>query len=90
MDQHGCPVPAKLGLFPLLRVAVRAGVPLRIVPEDYWRAASDVATHHLQAYVSCVCGQTNTMTVGVELLSCPGCDRWFFYTGTEVLVFNPA
>lgn len=90
MDKHGLPLPRKFGLFPLLRVAVQAGVPMKVVPEEYWRQACDSQNRELQALIECTCGQTNVLPVGRKLVDCPGCQRWFFYAGSEVLVFIPA
>jgi hypothetical protein len=88
VDAFGRSLPRKLGLFPLLRVAVQAGVRYRSVPEDFWAPASDAESHELQAVVNCQCGQVNIVPVGRTLLPCPGCERWFFYAGAEVLAFN--
>lgn len=91
MNKWGMPVPKRLGLFPLLKVAVQAGVRQRTVPEDYWRVASDVEGKYLQALVDCPCGTLNVVALGSDLKHCEGCERWYFFAGTEVLVYaSPA
>lgn len=86
MDTSGGPLPKRLGPFPVLGVAVRAGLPMRPVPPEYWRPATDLA-NHLQAVIDCQCGQSVIAEL-IELKPCPGCSRWFFFTGPDVLALN--
>jgi hypothetical protein len=76
----------RLSPWTLLGVAATAGVPFRVVPRDYWHAASDVRTQSAQVLIDCVCG-TATLVEMVTLTEC-GCGRTFFYAGPEVLAYG--
>lgn len=90
LDKWGGEMPRRLGAFPLLGVAVAAGVPCRAVPDDYWRPASGVGGgHYSQAIIDCVCGATTTLELGCGPDPCAGlCGRWFFYAGPQVLALG--
>jgi hypothetical protein len=87
VDVRGEQMPGRIGLHKLLGVAMQGGVPSRWVPDEYWRQASDLNRHAL-AVVDCTCGQTVIVELAVELRPCPGCQRWFFYAGPDVLALN--
>jgi hypothetical protein len=85
-DVWGDPVPKRMGPFPFLAVAIRAGVPTRTVPEEYWASATDLENHP-QASIDCRCGES--VVIGLLVMEpCSGCERWFFFSGTEVLALN--
>lgn len=86
-DAFGNPMPKRMGAHPFVSVAVQAGVPTRKVPKTYWRDATDLE-NHLQAVVDCRCGQTVIVELATDVKPCPGCDRWFFYSGPDLFVLN--
>ena len=85
-DAFGRSLPKRMGATPFVELAIRSGVPTRMVPEEYWAPATDLE-NHLQAVISCPCGQTVIVELAWDLAPCPGCERWFYFSG-EVFVLN--
>jgi hypothetical protein len=83
----GVPLLKRMGPYPFLAVAIKAGIPTRVVPEDYWRDATDLE-NHAQAVIDCPCGQLVIVELARDLKPCPGCKRWFFYSGPAVFALN--
>jgi hypothetical protein len=86
-DAYGNPLPKRMGAHPFVGLAIQAGVPSRTVPEEFWGHATDLE-NHAQAVVHCPCGEVVIVELAVNLRPCPGCQRWFFYSGPDVLVLN--
>ena len=87
MDIFGNPVPRRMGGHAFVALAARAGVPMRAVPEEYWRHATDLE-NHAQAVIDCPCGQLVIVELARDLKPCPGCKRWFFYSGPDVFALH--
>lgn len=89
-DHELLPTPRRMGAFPLLRVALRAGVSCKPVPPEHYRRASSLAGYE-QVVVDCVCGATVIADLAYAPVPCGGCTRWFFYAGPQVLaLLTPA
>jgi len=86
MDAFANPMPRRLGAHTFAAVAIRAGVPMRAVPEEYWCHATDLE-NHAQAVVDCHCGQLVIVELA-ELKPCSNCERWFLYAGPDLLALN--
>ena len=85
-DRLGRKALHRLSPFTLLGVAATAGVRSRVVPPEYWRAASDANTGEPQALIDCPCGHATAVPLAV-LTDCE-CGRTFFYGGPQVLVYG--
>lgn len=81
----------KLGGYVTALLLTRAGVKPRIVPRDHWAPASALARTPdqscAQAVVACPCGAVTTVELAMAPTPCE-CERWFFYDGSDVWVFN--
>jgi hypothetical protein len=88
-DRLGRKTLHRLSPWTLLAVAATAGVSFKVVPHEYWRAVSDVASHEQRALIDCPCGSATEVALA-DLAEC-ACGRWFFYAGSAVLAYlSPA
>lgn len=74
-----------LGPFALARLLMRAGVRHRIVPREFW---TESKVEYGPAVVACPCGESAIVELASVPTRCEGCERFFFYDGTEVWAFN--
>lgn len=79
--------PHRLNPFVAVAVAMKAGVRHVAVPQEFWKTVTDDDGFDA-AEVRCPCGAVPTVELAAPASRCEGCERWFFYDGTDVLVLN--
>lgn len=90
-DDLGRRMLARTGVVGIMQFWANLGIPLAIIPGEYW--VQDVADGTTVAVVSCPCGMTPSVPAGgIEM--CREEDEWetcaraYVFTGINVLVAN--
>jgi hypothetical protein len=85
-DPASEPLPRRVGAFQLLGALMQAGLPNRVVPEQWWtRTKTEDGFDAVE--IACPCGHRPIVELAAYPTQCQ-CQRWFFYAGPEVLSLN--
>jgi hypothetical protein len=85
-DHGGKRLLRRFGLPVLMQHMVTQGIPVDEVPGDYWKTGLTDDGYEM-ATVTCPCGEAPMVEVG-SLTGCPGCERFYIFTGGRMAVAN--
>lgn len=79
--------PRRMGGLTYATLCAQAGVGFREVPSEFWTLTT-TDDGFPSAEVACQCGSTPNPEALATVVECDGCERWFFFDGVDVWVFN--